>query len=240
MSARGFSSCRSGHMSGVWIHMAAISSTMQTWHLDLTTPRLAYPFSFTCAPPTCRAPTTSPNKDDLNAKPPGTSDGSGDADEHDVVHQDHVSATPSTVTNESLAGPLSPIALTLRHFASRLCACLCVPVCLSLSLCLCLTYFDMSVTMQALPNITVHALLCQLQKRLSSRTLRDPGSQRSQECVCLCSQQHSFQLGLHRPTPCGLHCPLAASVATKSRSRLVPSPPSLPPVSKTNGRTAIP
>ena len=42
VSARGFSSCRSDHMSGVWIYMAAISSTMQTWHLDLTTPWLAW------------------------------------------------------------------------------------------------------------------------------------------------------------------------------------------------------
>ena len=33
---------------------------------------------------------------------------------------------------------------------------------------------------------------------------------------------------LHRPTACGLHCPFAAAVATKSRSNLVPSPPSLP------------
>ena len=29
---------------------------------------------------------------------------------------------------------------------------------------------------------------------------------------------------LHRPTACGLHCPFAAAVATKSRSNLVPSP----------------
>ena len=38
--------------------------------------------------------------------------------------------------------------------------------------------------------------------------LRSSG-QRSQVCVCLCSQQHSFLLGLHRPTSCGLHCPFA-------------------------------
>ena len=49
--------------------------------------------------------------------------------------------------------------------------------------------------MQAPPNRTVHALLCQQQRRLSSRSLRSSGSQRSQVCVCLCSQQHSFQLG---------------------------------------------
>ena len=53
-----------------------------------------------------------PNEDDLNAKPPGTIYGSGDAHEHDVVYQDHVSAyffTPSTVTSESSAGPLFPL-----------------------------------------------------------------------------------------------------------------------------------
>ena len=57
VSALGFSSCRSDHMSGVWIHMAATSSTMQTWHLDHATPRLTFPSSFTCAPPNYLAPT---------------------------------------------------------------------------------------------------------------------------------------------------------------------------------------
>ena len=41
----------------------------------------------------------------------------------------------------------------------------------------------------------VHAPLCQQQRRLSSRSLCNSGSQRSQACVCLCSQQHSLQLG---------------------------------------------
>ena len=49
--------------------------------------------------------------------------------------------------------------------------------------------------MRAPPNRTVHALLCQPQRRLSSRTLRSSGSQRLQVCVCLCSHQYSFQLG---------------------------------------------
>ena len=108
-------------MSGVWIHMAATSSTMQLWHLDLATPWLTFPSSFTCAPPTCPTLTASRavnkhKKDDLNRKPPGTSDGSGDVDDRDVVYEDHVSAyltTPSTVTSKSLAGPLFPTALTL-------------------------------------------------------------------------------------------------------------------------------
>ena len=117
MSALDFSSCRSDHMSGVWIHMAATSSTMQTWHLDLATPRLTCPSSFTCALPTCLAQTAlravnKPNKDGWSAKPPGTSDGSEDTHEHYVVYQDHVSvylSTPSTVTSDSLASPLFPL-----------------------------------------------------------------------------------------------------------------------------------
>ena len=44
---------------------------------------------------------------------------------------------------------------------------------------------------QAPPNRTMHALLCQQQKRLSSRLLCSSGIQRSQVCACLCSQQHS-------------------------------------------------
>ena len=38
----------------------------------------------------------------------------------------------------------------------------------------------------------------------------------------------------------GLHCPCAATVITKSRNNVVPSPPSLPYVSKTSDRTAAP
>ena len=104
-------------MSGVWIHMAATSSTMQSWHLELATPLLTFPSSSTCAPPTCRAQTAlravnKPNKDGLNAKPPGTSDGSEGAHEHDVVYPYHVStyfSTSSAVTSESLVGQLFPL-----------------------------------------------------------------------------------------------------------------------------------
>ena len=45
------------------------------------------------------------------------------------------------------------------------------------------------------PTKTTHTLLCQQQRRLNSRSLCDSGTQRLQVCVCLCSQQHSFQLG---------------------------------------------
>ena len=102
---------------------------------------------FICAPPTSQAPTASPAASKLgrgawNVKPPSTRDGSGDADEHDVVYQDRVSAylsTPSTATSESLADPLSPTALTRGHFASRLCLCLSlsVGVCVCVSVCVC-------------------------------------------------------------------------------------------------------
>ena len=41
----------------------------------------------------------------------------------------------------------------------------------------------------------MHTPHCQQQRRLSSRSLCDSRTHRSQVCVCLCSQQHSFQLG---------------------------------------------
>ena len=72
------------------------------------------------------------NKDGLNAKPPGTSDGSGDAHEHDVVYQDLLSAylsTPSTVTSESLVGPLCPLhCCSDILFHVVVCVCVCVSV----------------------------------------------------------------------------------------------------------------
>ena len=59
-SAHGFSSCRSAHMNGVWIHMAATKTTMQIWRLVPVTQLLIYLFFFICAPPISRAPTASP------------------------------------------------------------------------------------------------------------------------------------------------------------------------------------
>ena len=52
----------------------------------------------------------------------------------------------------------------------------------------------MTIAMPAPPNKTMHSLLCQQQRRLSSRSLHNSGSQRSQVCVCLCSQQNPFEL----------------------------------------------
>ena len=45
----------------------------------------------------------------------------------------------------------------------------------------------------------MHTLLCQEQRKLSSKSLRKSGTQRSQVCVCLCSQQNPFQLGSPSP-----------------------------------------
>ena len=62
------------------------------------------------------------------------------------------------------------------------------------------------------------------------------GMARSLQCArkyvsaCAVSSTRSNWV-LHRPTACGLHCPFAAAVASKARSSLVPSPPSLPLVS---------
>ena len=61
--------------------------------------------------------------------------------------------------------------------------------------CLCQTNLYMRVAIQAPPNRTVHAPLSLQKRKLSSKSLRNSGSQRSQVCVCLCGQQHSLQLG---------------------------------------------
>ena len=41
----------------------------------------------------------------------------------------------------------------------------------------------------------MHTLFCQQQRKPSTRSLCNSGAQRSQVSVCLCSQQHPFQLG---------------------------------------------
>ena len=66
-------------------------------------------------------------------------------------------------------------------------------LCLCLSLCQ--TNLHMTVAVEAPPIRKMHARLCQPQRMLSSGTLRGPGSQRPQVCVCLCGQQYSLQLG---------------------------------------------
>ena len=64
---------------------------------------------------------------------------------------------------------------------------------LNLCLCLCQTNLLMRVATSKQTK-TVHTLLCHQQRRLST-SLCDSTTQRSQVCVCLRSQKHSFQLG---------------------------------------------
>ena len=70
----------------------------------------------------------------------------------------------------------------------------------------------------------------------ASRSAALEPSARKHVSACAVSNTRSSWV-LNRPTACGLHCPFAAAVVTKSRSNLVPSPPSLPQVSKTSDRT---
>ena len=72
VSARGFSSCPSVHMSGVWIHMAATSTITPRLALDPVTKQLTFLCFSISAPPTCLAPRAScaankRNKEDLSA-----------------------------------------------------------------------------------------------------------------------------------------------------------------------------
>ena len=72
VSALGSSSCPSAHMSGLWIHMAATSLTMQRWASDFVINPLTCLCSYISVPPTCLAPTAScaanvHNKEEWNA-----------------------------------------------------------------------------------------------------------------------------------------------------------------------------
>ena len=72
VSAMGSSLCQSAHMSGVWIHMAATSLTMQRCASDLVINPLTSLCSYISVPPTCLAPTAScganmHNKEEWNA-----------------------------------------------------------------------------------------------------------------------------------------------------------------------------
>ena len=77
--------------------------------------------------------------------------------------------------------------------------CLCLSV--SLSLCLCQTNLHMRDAMRAPParQKQKRALLCKRQRRLSSMSFCNLGTQRSQVCVCLRTQQHSLQLSSPSP-----------------------------------------
>ena len=117
----------------------------------------------------------------------------------------------------------------------------CLSVCLSLSISR-RTFLHMRVARQTPPSRQKQCTLRSANSRGGSAACRsaalDP-SAREYVSACADSSTRSSWV-LHLPTACGLHCPFAAAVATKSRSNLVPSPPSLPSISKTNDRTAVP
>ena len=139
VSALGSSSCPSAHMSGVWIHMAATSLTMQRLASDLVINPLTSLCSYISAPPICLAPLAScaantHNKEEWNAGITNMTVREGDVHDCDPVRQGHVSAflvTSSEFARESLASQFcSPTALTHGRFATSLCLCLCLCLCL--------------------------------------------------------------------------------------------------------------
>ena len=109
VSALGFSSCQSVHMSGVWIHTAATSMITQRLASDLVTTPLTFLYLYIFVPPTNLAPTAScamdmRNKEGLSANISNTSVRGDDVHDRDVAHQSHMSAhlVPSSpITCES-------------------------------------------------------------------------------------------------------------------------------------------
>ena len=135
VSALGSSLCRSAHMSGVWIHMAAACLTTQRWAPDLVINPLTSLCSYISVPLTCLAPTAScaanrHNKEEWNAGITNVTVREGDVHDCDPVRQGHVSAflvTSSEFARESLASQFcSPTVSTLGRLAASLCDCLCL------------------------------------------------------------------------------------------------------------------
>ena len=133
VSALGSSSCPSAHMSGVWIHMAATSLTMQRLASDLVINPLTSLCFYISVPPICLAPLAScaanmHKKAEWNAGITNMTVREGDVHDCDPVRQGHVSAflvTSSEFARESLASQFcSPTALTPGRFAASLCLCL--------------------------------------------------------------------------------------------------------------------
>ena len=230
MDALGFSSCQRVHMSGVWIHTSATQTIKLRSALDPVTKLLTFLCFFISAPPTYLAPTAScavnmRNKEGLTVDITNTSVCGDDVLDRDVAHQSHVSAhlfPYSPITCESLRGQLFRTTLTLRRFASSLCLCLC--------LCLCQTNLHMRVARQTSEQTKTFALSTlhaaeKAQQQVAPR-LWIPAL--AGMCLLVQSAFTRSSWVLYRPTACGLHCPFAAAVVTKSRSSLVPSPPSFP------------
>ena len=97
MSALGFSSCQSVHMTGLWIDMAAASTITQRLALDTEIKLLTFLCFSTFAPPTYLAPTAScavskRNKEGLSADITNTSVRGDDVLDCDVAPHSHVSA----------------------------------------------------------------------------------------------------------------------------------------------------
>ena len=93
----GFSSYRSVHMSGVWIHTATTNTITQRWASDLVIKALTFLCSYISVPLTCLAPTAScavnmRNKEGLSADITDTSVCGDDVLDRDVARQGHVSA----------------------------------------------------------------------------------------------------------------------------------------------------
>ena len=150
MSALGSSFCLSVHMSGVWVHMAATSLTMQRSASDLVIKPLTFLCSYISAPLTFLAPTAScaanmHNKEEWNAGIANMTVREEDVHDRDPVRPGHVSAfpfTPFAFACESLASQLCLLTtLTLGRFASSLCLCLCH--------CRCLYFLSLSVSSSA-------------------------------------------------------------------------------------------
>ena len=104
------------------------------------------------------------------------------------------------------------------HECMSVCVRVCLSVCLSLSLCQ--TNLHMRVALQAPPNKQNCARSAlpaaeEAQQQVAPQ-LWIPALASVWSACAVCSARSSWVL--HRPTACGLHCPFAAAVATKSRS----------------------
>ena len=137
MGALGSSPCPSAHMTGVWIHTAATSLTMQRLASDLVINPLTSLCSYISAPPIYLATLAScaanmHNKEEWNAGITNMTVREGDVHDCDPVRQGHVSAflvTSSEFARVSLACQFcSPTALTLGRFAASLPLSLPLPV----------------------------------------------------------------------------------------------------------------
>ena len=137
-----------------------------------------------------------------------------------ATHTNIVSTTQKEIavcTEQSGTGLYTEYQKVPRHSL-----CLCVYLCL----CLCQTNLHMRVASTSKQNCTRSTLpAAEEAQQQAAPQLWIPAL--ASMSACAVSNTRSSWV-LHLPTACGLHRPFAAAVATKSRSNLVPSPPSLP------------